>query len=205
MHIYAFGSVCRGEIDIDSDIDLLAIVDRDDSRFNSDIYSIYSYKRIAELWVEGNPFAWHLATESRMIYASDKKNYIEKLGLPSEYQRFREDCLKFFNLYCKAIDSIQSGGNSIVFEMSTIFLALRNFATCFLLGKRKVRNFSRRSALQMGERSVNLSENTYELLERSRILSIRGSGKMVQRKEVESSIDEIKSIRTWMEGLLMEV
>lgn len=205
MHIYAFGSVCRGEIDIDSDIDLLAIVDRDDSRFNSDFYSIYSYKRIAELWAEGNPFAWHLATESRMIYSSDKTNYIEKLGLPSAYRRWREDCLKFFNLYCKAIDSIQSGGNSIVFEMSTIFLALRNFATCFLLGKSKVRNFSRRSALQMWEKSLNLSENAYELLERSRILSIRGTGKMIQRKEVESSIDEIKSIRTWMEGLLMEV
>lgn len=205
MHIYAFGSVCRGEIDIDSDIDLLAIVDRDDSRFNSDIYSIYSYKRISELWAEGNPFAWHLATESRMIYASDKTNYIEKLGLPSEYRRWREDCLKFFNLYCKAIDSIQSDGNSIVFEMSTIFLALRNFATCFLLGKSKVKKFSRRSALQMGEKSLNLSENVYELLERSRILSIRGTGKMIQRKEVDSSIDEIKSIRTWMEGLLMEV
>jgi len=205
LHIYAFGSVCRGEIDIDSDIDLLAIVDRDYSRFNSDIYSIYSYKRIAELWVEGNPFAWHLAAETRLIYASDKINYIETLGLPSEYRRFREDCLKFFNLYCKSIDSIQSSGNSIVFELSTIFLALRNFATCFLLRKGKVKNFSRRSALQMGKRSVNLSNNTFEILERSRILSIRGSGKMVQRNEVESSIDEIKSIRTWMEGLLMEV
>jgi hypothetical protein len=205
LHIYAFGSVCRGEVDIDSDIDLLAIVDRDDSRFNPDIYSIYSYKRIAELWAEGNAFAWHLATESRMIYASDKTNYIEKLGLPSEYRRWGEDCLKFFNLYCKAIDSIQTGGNSIVFEMSTIFLALRNFATCFLLGKSKVRNFSRRSALQMGEKSLNLSENVYELLERSRILSIRGTGKMIQRKEVESSIYEIKSIKTWMEGLLREV
>ena len=78
MHIYAFGSVCRGEIDIDSDIDLLAIVDRDDSRFNTDIYSIYSCKEIAELWAKGNPFAWHLATESRMIYASDKINDIKK-------------------------------------------------------------------------------------------------------------------------------
>jgi len=205
LHIYAFGSVCRGEIDIESDIDLLAIVDGDDHQFNPDFYSIYSYKRIAELWAEGNPFAWHLAIESRMIYASDKTNYIETLGLPSEYRKWRQDCLKFFNLYCKAIGSIQTSGNSMVFEMSTIFLALRNFATCFLLGKRKVRNFSRRSALQMGKNSLNLSENTYELLKRSRILSIRGTGKMISRKEVESSIDELKSIKTWMECLLTEV
>ena len=70
MHIYAFGSLCRGEIDIDSDVDLLAIVGGPDRRFNSDTYSVYSYKRIAELWAEGNPFAWHLTYESRMVYAS---------------------------------------------------------------------------------------------------------------------------------------
>lgn len=204
MHIYAFGSICRGEIDIDSDIDLLAIIDGYDHRFDSDIYSIYSYTRIAELWKEGNPFAWHLATESRMIYASDGINFIEKLGLPSKYRRWREDCQKFFNLYCKAVDSIQSDGNSIVFEMSTIFLALRNFATCFLLGKSQVKNFSRHSASQMGKYSINLSEHAYDLLKRSRLLSIRGMGKMIQREELESSIEEIKSIKTWMENLLIE-
>lgn len=32
MHIYAFGSICRGEIDKNSDIDLLAIVDGFDAR-----------------------------------------------------------------------------------------------------------------------------------------------------------------------------
>ena len=74
-----------------------------------------------------------------------------------------------------------------------------------MLGKSKVRNFSRRSAFQMEGKSLHLSENAYKLLERSRILNIRGMGQMIQRKEVESSIDEIKSIRTWMEGLLMEV
>lgn len=205
MHIYAFGSVCRGEIDLDSDIDLLAICDKNVDRFNSEIYSVYSYQRISELWAEGNPFAWHLATESQVLYSSDKKNYIEELGLPCEYRKCKEDCYKFFNLYCNAIDSIQSEGNSLIFEMSTLFLALRNFATCYLLGMRNIKNFSRRSALQMGERSINLSESTYDLLKRSRILSIRGSGKMIQNKEIESSIDEIKSIRSWMEGLLTEV
>ena len=204
MHIYAFGSICRGEIDTDSDIDLLAIVDGPDRRFNSDTYSVYSYKRITELWAEGNPFAWHLATESRMIYASDKTDYIKELGSPTEYQEWRKDCLKFYNLYCRAVESLQSGGNSIVFEMSTIFLALRNFATCFLLGKNKIRNFSRPSALQMGKNSLDLSADTYELLKRSRILSIRGAGKMIQPEEIESSIDEIKSIKIWMDRLLME-
>lgn len=33
MHIYAFGSICRGEVDASSDIDMLAIVNGHDARF----------------------------------------------------------------------------------------------------------------------------------------------------------------------------
>jgi predicted nucleotidyltransferase len=67
MHIYAFGSLCRGEVSRNSDVDLLALVDGFDERFNPEIYSIYSYRRIEELWREGNPFAWHLSLESRLV------------------------------------------------------------------------------------------------------------------------------------------
>ncbi|WP_424545407.1 nucleotidyltransferase domain-containing protein [Serratia marcescens] len=55
MHVYAFGSLCRGEMSKYSDIDLLALVNDKDDRFDSDIYSIYSYERLDELWKEGNP------------------------------------------------------------------------------------------------------------------------------------------------------
>lgn len=93
----------------------------------------------------------------------------------------------------------------MVFEMSTIFLAIRNFATCFLLGMEKVGNFSRRSALQMGKKSIQISLDTFDLLERSRILSIRGTGKMIETEKIISSLEEISSIKIWMNGLLAEV
>ena len=117
MHIYAFGSVCRGEIDAASDIDLLAIVDRYDDRFDSSVYSIYSYKRLSELWNEGNPFSWYLANEAKIIYSSNGKDFIKDLKSPNEYRKCKEDCKKFYNLYCKAVESISSGGNSLVFEI----------------------------------------------------------------------------------------
>lgn len=205
MHIYAFGSICRGEIDAESDIDILAVVDGDENLFDTTIYSIYSYKRLSELWKRGNPFAWHLSSEAKIIYSSDGKNFIGNLGIPSEYRKCKEDCRKFFTLYCNALSSIFSGGNSLVFEMSTIFLAIRNFATCFLLGQNKIGNFSRQVALQMGNKSVPISNKTYRLLERSRILCIRGVGEMIQHKEIESSLDEIGSTKKWMESLLNEV
>ena len=205
MHIYAFGSICRGEIDNKSDIDLLAVVDGYDNRFDLSIYSIYSYRRLSELWQEGNPFAWHLAAEAKNIFSSNGEDFIKQLGPPAEYNTCIEDCKKFYNLYCKAVESINSDGKSMVFEMSTIFLAIRNFATCFLLGMEKVGNFSRRSALQMGEKSIQISLDTFDLLERSRILSIRGTGKMIETEKIISSLQEISSIKIWMNGLLAEV
>lgn len=112
MHIYAFGSLCRGEIDHQSDIDLLALVDGTDKRFDPSAFSIYTYKRIKMLWEDGNPFAWHLAVESRMLYSSNGADFIKSLGEPSKYRNCKSDCLKFYHLYCKAIASIHSGGFS---------------------------------------------------------------------------------------------
>ena len=36
MHIYVFGSLCRGEVDTASDVDLLAVTDGFDKRLNPD-------------------------------------------------------------------------------------------------------------------------------------------------------------------------
>jgi hypothetical protein len=205
LHIYAFGSVCRGEIDSQSDIDLLAVVDGYDDRFDSSIYSIYSYKRLAELWEEGNPFAWHLASEARIIFSSNGEDFLSQLGLPGAYQKCKEDCQKFYSLYCKAIESISCGSSSLVFELSSIFLAIRNFATCFLLGTRQIRNFSRRSALQMDGQSLKIHPDTFKLLERARILSIRGAGPIINKDDLNSSLEDIYSIKIWMTSLLNEV
>lgn len=205
MHIYAFGSICRGEIDFYSDIDLLAITSGYDNRFDPSIYSIYSYDRISELWKEGNPFSWHLATESRLIYSMDGKDFIKSLDLPEKYTNCKEDCLKFYNLYLRSILSISTENNSFVFELSTIFLAIRNFATCFSLGKGKIGNFSRYSALRLGDKSLKISQKTFSLLESARILSTRGKGDTIRFEEIMSSMNEILSIQNWMENLIMEV
>jgi len=81
MHIYAFGSVCRGEVSRDSDIDLLCIDEGTQAdRFDPELYSVYSYERIRELWSEGNPFAWHLWLESRLLFSSDAEDHLSLGG-----------------------------------------------------------------------------------------------------------------------------
>lgn len=205
MHIYAFGSICRGEIEIDSDVDLLAIEDKKSNNFDIETFSIYSYKKINELWNEGNPFAWHLATESRLIYSSDNRDYLKGLKQPNEYKNCKKDSYKFYDLFCAAFDAINKDSFSVVFELSTIFLSIRNFATCYSLGKHNDFNFSRHSAIKMREKSLNISMKTFNLLERSRILSVRGYGKNILIQEAHASFKELRLIKTWMESLLLEV
>lgn len=203
MHIYAFGSICRGEIDKYSDVDIIAIVDSFDERLDPDKFSIYSYNRIKELWKEGNPFAWHLYIESKIIYSSNEKNFIAILGKPCEYQKGEKDCIKFYRLFESAVKAIKLETPSKTFELSNIFLSIRNFATCYQLAN-GIFCFSRDSALQMEEK-VPIQSNSYSILEKARILCTRGLGKTITKVELDIVKKELNSIKIWMENTLEEL
>ena len=205
MHIYAFGSVCRGEIRPNSDIDLLVLGGGDVSQYDPDIYSIYSYERIQELWCEGNPFAWHLSLESRLLFSSDKHDVLQALGRPAPYRCCVRDCEKFLQLFSDARASLDRGSSSGVFDLSTIFLSMRNIATCFSLGVTNRPDFSRGSALQLGANAVSLSPKSYEVLERCRVLCTRGFGAKITVEEFDSTILELDRVYDWMRKLVEAV
>src|SRR6266480_3004408 len=102
MHIYAFGSLCRGEISLGSDVDLLAITEGHDPRFDPEMFSIYSYRRIDELWQQGNPFAWHLSFEGRLVFAENNDDVLKVRGRPRPYRDCVRDCGKFQALFADA-------------------------------------------------------------------------------------------------------
>ncbi len=201
-HIYAFGSICRGDVSLGSDVDLLALVSSRDDRFSPDVFSIYSHRRIEELWRAGNPFAWHLAIESRLLFTSDGDDPLKRLGKPAQYDQCVEDCSKFRDLYQASVTSATSGAHSAIFDLSMIFLSIRNIATCYSLGVTRIPNFSRRSALQLGKESVPLSEGAYETLERARILSTRGWGVALTTGEIARVMSELQPVAAWMKHLV---
>jgi hypothetical protein len=57
----------------------------------------------------------------------------------------------------------------------------------------------------MDEQSIKIQNDTFKLLERARILSIRGSGVIINKNEIKSSLNDIYSIKTWMDNLLIEI
>lgn len=205
MHIYAFGSICRGDLSADSDIDLLALVKGRDLRLDPDKFSIYSYNRMQELWIMGNAFAWHLALESKLIYSEDGSNFIKMLGMPSKYAHAKTDCARFRDIFEASFEAVKRGSPSLVFELSTIFLALRNLATCYSLTKMPEPTFGRDSARRLGPKSLNISEEIYRLLMRSRLLSTRGTGDDISNVELPSVISELQKCHTWVYQLCEEV
>lgn len=202
QHIYAFGSICRGEVDRGSDIDLLACSDSSNSHFDPKKFSIYTYERISQLWEEGNPFAWHLHLESRLLYASDGEDFVERLGAPHPYKNCQADCEKFQRLFNESCEALRVSKNSAIFHLSCIFLSIRNLATCYSF-RDGVPIFSRRSPLMIASK-LDIHEQEFDLLVRARILSTRGIGVIFSSEEIDKVLSSLPVISNWMINLLSE-
>jgi hypothetical protein len=199
MHIYAFGSVCRGEIDHGSDVDLLACTDASGPQLDVAKYSVYSYERLRKLWDEGNPFAWHLHLESKLLFSSDGLDFLKTLGEPAHYCAGDSDCAKFRQLFERSYDELRIGSNSATFNLSCMFLAVRNFATCHSLSVGKP-IFSRKSPL-MVDPKLDIEPNAFSVMTRARLLSTRGYGENLRRDEIDDTIRAVAGIPQWMSGL----
>jgi hypothetical protein len=202
MHIYAFGSLCRGDVDVNSDVDLLALVDGYDPRFDPSKYSIYSYEKMQKLWLRGSPFAWHLSLEGRLLFSSDGSNALELFGAPALYRDYVLDCKKFFSVFLEAQSSLRESESTRVFDLSSIFLGIRNICTCFSLGVLHKQNVSRNVALEIGELSVPLAAEAYRILERSRILCTRSIGSNIETTEAEFVLGQLSEVENWMKDIV---
>jgi hypothetical protein len=198
-HYYAFGSVCRGEVDPASDIDLLACLSTPRPEIDPKKFSIYTYERIRELWREGNPFSWHLHFESKLIFSSDGSDFLIDLGEPSKYTKALEDCVKFQKLFLESYHSLIQSSNSIVFHLSCMFLATRNFATCYSLG-RGMPIFSRVSPLLIDQK-LPIAKEAFDIFARARILSTRGYGATISKADVNIAKSTAPIIVGWMKEL----
>jgi len=198
-HFYAFGSVCRGEVDPASDIDLLACLSTPRPEIDPKKFSIYTYERIRELWQEGNPFSWHLHLESKLIFSSDGSDFLMDLGEPSKYTKVSEDCVKFHKLFLESYHSLMQSSNSIVFHLSCMFLATRNCATCYSLGI-GMPIFSRISPLLIDQK-LPIAKEVFDIFARARILSTRGYGSTISKAEVNVAKSSAPIIFDWMKEL----
>ena len=199
MHIYAFGSICRGEVDRGSDVDLLACVDGPAPQMDPEKSSLYRYERLQALWIEGNPFAWHLHLESKLLFSSDNSDFISDLGVPARYVACDSDCDKFKLLFEKSFDALKHSANSSIFNLSCMFLAVRNFATCHSLSLGSP-IFSRMSPLLVNP-CLDIDPEVFSILMRARLLSTRGYGEKIMQDEITTVIKAVTTVPQWMQRL----
>ncbi|WP_127078873.1 nucleotidyltransferase domain-containing protein [Rhodomicrobium lacus] len=200
LHVYAFGSICRGEILPGSDVDLLAVTTGSANQLSRAMFSIYSHAKIARIWADGNPFAWHLHLEAKLIYGSDDRDFFFTLGSPATYNNTHKDCERFLEIFRQARNSAEKDSRSIVFDLSAVFLALRNFSSCYLLG-RGCPNFSRGVALDLMGDHPPIELNIYRILERARLLSTRGYGAPLDQAEISEALKALPALENWMSRL----
>ena len=203
MHFYAFGSICRGEVDRSSDVDLLACITGPNPDIDTDKFSVYQHDRLGCLWAEGNPFAWHLHLESRLLFSSNGVDFIASLGVPSAYKAGAEDCDKFAQLFSDSLDQLSMTRVNATFNLSCMFLGIRNLATCYSLWRGHP-VFSRRSPLLI-DAPLSIDEDAFGVLTRARVLSTRGIGDALSNEEVMLALRAAPSIQTWMSQLLAEI
>lgn len=201
-HVYIFGSLVRGEIDQYSDIDLLLITDETFKDIDSNKFSIYTPERIKELYLEGNPFAWHLYYESKLVFSSDQ-DFLLNLGKPAIYSNCKSDLLKFQKLFEDCIASINEDEFSLVFDLAMIFLAIRNFATCYTLGNYEKPIFSRTAFEKLHDYPLILDEEIKELLMMSRISSTRGIEYSIKNKSLSLLKLNLRKIQNWFNDILV--
>lgn len=201
MNIYIFGSIVRGEIDHYSDVDLLLIKDDEISDADPSKYSIYTEERIKSMFTEGNPFAWHLFYESVLVYSSGE-DYIKSLGVPSIYSNCKSDLQKFKELFEQSFNSLKDNNFSTTFDLSMIFLAIRNFATCYSLGVYEKPIFARTSFEKLIDFPLNINRKVVDLLMMSRISSTRGLSYEIDEYDLELFYQNADDIKNWFNKIL---
>jgi hypothetical protein len=105
-------------------------------------------------------------------------------------------------VFLRSYEALLTEKCSKVFELSTVFLSIRNIATCYSLGKLEKPIFSRDSALRLGQESLPLPLEPYEILARSRMLCTRGDGLNLKANEIQYAIAHLACVGSWMERLV---
>lgn len=202
-HFYAFGSICRGEVDRLSDVDLLACITGTNSDIDTEKFSVYQHERLRSLWAEGNPFAWHLHLESKLLFSSDGIDFIASLGVPAAYTAGADDCEKFASLFFDSWNQLSNTRVNATFNLSCMFLGIRNFATCYSIWRGHP-VFSRRSPLLI-DTPLNVAPEAFGVLTRARVLSTRGIGLALSNEEIMIVLRAAPAIQAWIRQLLTEV
>lgn len=172
---YVFGSVCRGEPDPGSDVDVLVISDQPGAaRELPTAWSIYSTKRLRQLFARGTLFAWHLYLEAVPIWPRGEPGFLKRIGPPAAYAGAKREISDLQKILRSAVTEIEHGTPSPVYEFGLIALACRDTAMAASPVLAGHFDFSRHAPLALSAARFPLTQRQFDYLLACRRATTRG-------------------------------
>jgi len=217
--IRLFGSHARGDDGAASDLDVLYVVDTsragDRSQADTQIsdllqanksdISLYSERRLREMFETGHLFAWHLYLESKPVWSDTAGSFVESLGRPARYVGARKDMLELLEIATEAAASLRDPESTVIYESGILYVCCRNVA---LIASTQVSNapiFGPQSPMQVAIPSIPfpLSDGEYILMIAARHSVTRGApAPDLDRRRAndlgERALRWIRSVAAWI-------
>ena len=186
--VYIFGSVGRGQYDDRSDLDLLAVVrDGFGKVAEGDVLahvpaplrklkpgiSWYGQNRLAEMYKNGELFAWHLHLETIPLF--QQVHFLASLGKPNPYTQAKEDVASFHKVLQEIPEQLRLNRYNAVYETGLIYVCLRNIAMAASWVLCRAPDFSRYSPFNLGRvKNCPISVTEFEATMTCRMAAQRG-------------------------------
>ncbi|MDQ0271925.1 nucleotidyltransferase domain-containing protein [Cytobacillus purgationiresistens] len=169
--VMVYGSVARNEADINSDIDIFALVvdsltEIEREKLIEKIYyqfpakevnvSLYTKEIFNKMSRDGSLFLWHLKKEGKYLFNKRNENIFINLSNFDGYQKNMKLYRDLFSSVQKSL--VENGVNS--YDLSMLFFLCRNISilTCFKIGNP---NFGRYSAYENLTKYLNYEPVSY--------------------------------------------
>ncbi|WP_175701427.1 nucleotidyltransferase domain-containing protein [Burkholderia ambifaria] len=216
--IRLFGSHARGDDGAASDLDVLYVVDTSrvgdrsqaDTRISdllqgnkSDI-SLYSERRLREMFETGHLFAWHLYIESKPVWSDGAGSFVESLGRPARYVGARKDIIELLEIASEAATSLRNLGSTIIYECGILYVCCRNVALIASTRANDAPIFGPQSPMQVTIPSIPfpLNDDEYMLIIAARHSVTRGAPApdldRIRANDIgERALRWIRSVAAW--------
>lgn len=186
INVSVFGSHIRKDNDVNSDLDVLVVVNDGSGTTPSDCIteyisemfgeipsiSWYGENKIRQLFSDGDLFGWHLFLESEHLYGT--KTLREIAGKPSEYKTALNDIEDLRRIAVSVDKSLKKSPENAVFEMGILYVCARNIAMPAAWQLARKPAFGRYSPYAIPSIEFPIPLATYELAVESRMASQRG-------------------------------
>jgi len=127
--IYIFGSITRGEVNPNSDTDVLVIPLGDQARqvYPSN-WSYYTEETLRKMHKDGRLFSWHLYLDSTCVHTHRETPLLVEMGPPNSYSTALEDIGDLKALLDQSIQCLHDNTPNQIYEIGLIHTCLRDIA-----------------------------------------------------------------------------